>query len=66
MLARFCSFFQRLSSCRSWRKHPGARWPLPVLLDKKSVILEGLAFLRLPCWGWGAEALLFAEVSQRQ
>lgn len=63
MLARFCSFFQVLSVCHCWRKHPGAGWPLPVLLDKKGMILEGLAFLGLPCWGCVAEAVLFAEGS---
>ena len=63
MLARLCSFFQGLNAFYCWRKHPGARWPLPVLLDKKGMILEGLAFLELSCWGCVAEAVIFAEGS---
>lgn len=43
-----------------------ASWPLPVLLDKKGMILESLAFLGPPCQGWTAEALLCAEGSYRQ
>lgn len=30
------------------------------------MILEGLAFLGLPCGGWVAEAMLFAQGSERQ
>lgn len=30
------------------------------------MILEGLAFLGLPCRGWVAKAVLFAQGSERQ
>lgn len=52
--------FSKTSVYVTGTEHPGARRPSSVLLDKKGVILEGLAFLGLLCWGCGADAVLFA------
>lgn len=65
-MANFCSFFSGLSVCHCWRKHPGGRWSFPVPLDKKGMILEGLAFLGLPCRGWVAKTVLFAQGSEQR